>query len=181
MADAGTKSRNPERGTSGPQAMWAISSMGMELAAVITGFTLLGYFGDRHFQTEPVLLLIGVGLGVIGGGYSFMRNALRISRRFSASSPPKRTGVRADPGSYRTFEPRPATGKSSRDMFVRQEVQPADEADGLRFPPGFADDEELEAQTDAGDCDAERPDDLHRPAPETTHKPHEPKDTRDAP
>ncbi|MBN2445092.1 MAG: AtpZ/AtpI family protein [Phycisphaerae bacterium] len=54
--------------------------MGMELAAAIVGLTLAGYWVDLHFQTQPRGLLVGAILGVVGGFYNFIREALQLSR-----------------------------------------------------------------------------------------------------
>jgi len=54
--------------------------MGFELAAVIVGLTLVGLWVDRRFGTGPTGLLIGAGLGIVGGFYNFIREALRMNR-----------------------------------------------------------------------------------------------------
>ena len=56
------------------------AGMGVELAAAIIGLTLLGLWVDYRFQTGPIGMLIGVGVGVVGGFYNFVRDALRLSR-----------------------------------------------------------------------------------------------------
>jgi F0F1-type ATP synthase assembly protein I len=56
------------------------TSMGFELAAAIIGLTLVGYWVDHHFQTLPVGVLVGAGLGIVGGLYNFIRAAQRMSR-----------------------------------------------------------------------------------------------------
>lgn len=57
-----------------------LSGIGVELLAAIAGFTLIGYWLDRKFDTEPWGLLIGALLGVIGGMYNVIRQALRATR-----------------------------------------------------------------------------------------------------
>ncbi len=54
--------------------------MGVELAAAIIGLTLLGLWIDHRFQTRPTFLLVGVGLGIVGGFYNFIRQALQLER-----------------------------------------------------------------------------------------------------
>jgi len=51
--------------------------IGLELIAAIAGLSLLGYFLDRHYETEPYLVLIGVTLGVVGGVYNAIRQVIR--------------------------------------------------------------------------------------------------------
>jgi F0F1-type ATP synthase assembly protein I len=55
-------------------------SIGMELAAAVAGFTLVGYWIDRHYHTGPWGILIGVALGLVGGMYNLIRSALASSR-----------------------------------------------------------------------------------------------------
>jgi F0F1-type ATP synthase assembly protein I len=56
------------------------AGLGFELAASIVGLTLLGLWIDYRYSTGPKGVLIGVGLGVVGGLYNFVRAALRLSR-----------------------------------------------------------------------------------------------------
>ena len=46
---------------------------GFTLFASVAGFTLLGWFADKFFQTAPWLLVVGLVLGSIGGFYQFVR------------------------------------------------------------------------------------------------------------
>jgi F0F1-type ATP synthase assembly protein I len=46
---------------------WVASSS--FFGSILSG-TLLGYFGDRIFDTKPILILVGFGLGAYSG---FMR------------------------------------------------------------------------------------------------------------
>jgi len=46
---------------------------GFTLFASVAGFTLLGWFVDKFFQTAPWLLVVGLVLGSIGGFYQFVR------------------------------------------------------------------------------------------------------------
>lgn len=62
------------------------SSLGIELAAAILGFALLGYWIDRHFKTHPWGLLICVLLGIVGGLYNLIKVALKASDETSATS-----------------------------------------------------------------------------------------------
>ncbi len=63
------------------------AGMGFELAASIVGLTLAGLWVDYHFETRPVGVLIGAGLGIVGGLYNFLRAALRIGPRAASRGP----------------------------------------------------------------------------------------------
>ena len=53
------------------------AGLGMEFAAAVAGLTLLGYWIDRRYDSEPWGLLIGAGLGLIGGMYNMIREAMK--------------------------------------------------------------------------------------------------------
>ncbi|MCG8455538.1 MAG: AtpZ/AtpI family protein [Holophagales bacterium] len=54
--------------------------LGAELAAALIGFTLLGLWIDRSYQTGPWATLVCVGIGLVGGFYNFLRSSLKILR-----------------------------------------------------------------------------------------------------
>jgi len=56
------------------------SGMGMEFAAAVVGLTLIGYWIDRHYGCGPKGVLIGAVLGIIGGGYNFIRESLQAAK-----------------------------------------------------------------------------------------------------
>ena len=60
------------------------SGIGLELAGVIGGPALLGYWVDRRFATQPWGLLGGVVLGLVGGLYNLVRESLEASREAKA-------------------------------------------------------------------------------------------------
>ena len=62
-----------------------LSGIGIELAAAVAGFTLAGYWWDRHFHTGPWGLLIGLALGLVGGTYNLIRQSLNASRDAASS------------------------------------------------------------------------------------------------
>lgn len=63
------------------QSSWVrFSALGVELAAAILGFTLVGYWVDRHWGTAPWGLVVGVLLGVVGGLYNLIRQSLAASQ-----------------------------------------------------------------------------------------------------
>jgi ATP synthase protein I len=56
------------------------SGVGLELAGAVAGFALVGYWIDRHYGTTPWGLVVGVALGMVGGLYNFVREALQATR-----------------------------------------------------------------------------------------------------
>jgi F0F1-type ATP synthase assembly protein I len=56
--------------------------MGLEFAAAVAGFALVGYWIDRHYDTSPAGVLIGAVLGLIGGTYNLVRESLAAFKRF---------------------------------------------------------------------------------------------------
>jgi F0F1-type ATP synthase assembly protein I len=55
--------------------------MGTELAGAVCGMTLAGYWIDRHFGTGNKGVMILATLGLVGGMYNFIRQALELSKR----------------------------------------------------------------------------------------------------
>ena len=55
------------------------SGIGFELAGVIGGLALVGYWIDRRFGTAPWGILGGVVLGLVGGLYNLVRESLAAS------------------------------------------------------------------------------------------------------
>ncbi len=60
----------------------SMAGMGFELAAAVAGFTFLGIWIDRRYDSEPWGLLICAAIGVVGGLYNFVR-AARIAAQAS--------------------------------------------------------------------------------------------------
>jgi F0F1-type ATP synthase assembly protein I len=67
----------PESGGRGQ----GLSGIGFELVAAVVGFTLIGYWWDRHFGSSPWGLLTGVALGLIGGTYNLIRQSLSAFKK----------------------------------------------------------------------------------------------------
>ena len=58
------------------------AGLGLEFAAAVAGFALVGYWIDRHYETGPWGLVIGAALGLIGGTYNLVRQSLAAFQRF---------------------------------------------------------------------------------------------------
>ena len=56
------------------------AGMGTELAGAVCGLTLAGYWFDRHFQTGNKGVVTGAIIGIVGGGYNFIREAMALSK-----------------------------------------------------------------------------------------------------
>ena len=63
-----------------------LSGLGIELAAAVGGLTLAGYWWDRHFGTAPWGFWIGLIIGMVGGMYNLMRQALNAIRDVTSGS-----------------------------------------------------------------------------------------------
>ncbi len=84
-----------------PQMEWPrLAGMGLEFAASVGVFMLIGWWIDRHWQIEGhKALLTCTVLGVIGGMYNFIRQAvaaLRQSEREARERRSRRHDVPAD-------------------------------------------------------------------------------------
>lgn len=55
-------------------------SLGFNFAAAVAVFLFIGYAIDRNYGTSPWGVLIGTFLGLIGGMYNMIRQALAASR-----------------------------------------------------------------------------------------------------
>lgn len=67
--------------------MVRFAGMGVEFAAGIVVFVLVGYWIDSKLDSAPIGVVTGALLGCVGGMYNLIRNAIRLSRTMS---PPKR-------------------------------------------------------------------------------------------
>ena len=59
-----------------PSGMMRLAGLGVELAATVGGACLLGYWIDRHFETGPWGLVVCSLIGVVGGLYNLIRQAV---------------------------------------------------------------------------------------------------------
>jgi F0F1-type ATP synthase assembly protein I len=80
----------PEVDPKSRSSLARLSSIGIELVAAIVGFTLVGYFWDRHFGTQPWGVLIGALLGLAGGMYNVVRQSLTAVKETGPVTPAKR-------------------------------------------------------------------------------------------
>ena len=74
------------------------SGVGLELAGAVAGFALLGYWVDRHYGTQPWGLVTGFVLGIVGGLYNFVREALQATREAKQEDTAARIEARDDSG-----------------------------------------------------------------------------------
>lgn len=68
---------------------WGI---GFEYAAVVGGFTFVGYWIDRYYDTSPGGILIGAGFGLVGGTYNLIREGMAASREAQCQAKKKESG-----------------------------------------------------------------------------------------
>lgn len=65
--------------------LWAISGLGAELFGAIAGMGVLGWLIDRFVVgSGQTWLFVGLAIGIIGGGYNFIRQALHLNRKAAA-------------------------------------------------------------------------------------------------
>lgn len=60
--------------------------MGFDFAGAVGGFVFFGYWIGRHYGSERWGVLIGAVLGLVGGMYNLIRQALRASREMDENS-----------------------------------------------------------------------------------------------
>jgi F0F1-type ATP synthase assembly protein I len=70
-----------------------LSGIGVEVAAAVAGFALVGYWVDRHFASAPWGLVIGLVLGLVGGLYNLVRESLAAARSAAAADDRKNDGA----------------------------------------------------------------------------------------
>ena len=56
------------------------SGIGLQLAGGVAGCALGGYWIDRHYGSQPWGLVVGLALGIGGGLYNLVNEALQGSR-----------------------------------------------------------------------------------------------------
>ena len=63
-----------------------VTTIGVEYAAAVAGFGLIGWWIDGRWGSKPWGVLIGAGLGLIGATYNLVRAATAAMK----SGPPKK-------------------------------------------------------------------------------------------
>ena len=61
------------------------SAAGMEFGLSVVIGALMGYFLDRHFESGPLCLVLGLGFGMAAGIRSLMRITRKVLRDHQAS------------------------------------------------------------------------------------------------
>lgn len=64
---------NPREKNKGLIAFGIYGSIGFQLAATVVGGLLIGNYLDHKWGTEPILALVGLLLGALGGFYNLFR------------------------------------------------------------------------------------------------------------
>jgi len=59
---------------------WAIVGAGFQLAFSILFFMGMGYLADRRLGSRPLLMLVGLVVGMAAGFYAFWMRVLAASR-----------------------------------------------------------------------------------------------------
>jgi len=78
-------------------------NLGFELVAAVVGFAAIGYWIDRATESYPRWTVIGAVLGIIGGLYNLIREALKLpSTLDNKYTPPDQT---SQPTEIRTDDP----------------------------------------------------------------------------
>ncbi len=114
--------------------LWRLSGLGIELTASIAGMALLGFLLDKWWGTLPWMLIACLAMGFVGGGYNFIRQAVRLNK--SSADAYRRahpTGPRGKQTEGPGGGPKSRNGKPD-DWFERESVEPWD-GDDVGDPP----------------------------------------------
>ena len=77
---------------------WVRSAgMGIDFAAAVAVFVLIGYWIDRRFGSSPWGVLVGAGLGLVGGMYNLIRQGLKATRQAVKDDEERRAAERDRP------------------------------------------------------------------------------------
>lgn len=76
--------------------LWGIGGMGLELAGAIILLGLIGWAVDRKLGTAPWFALAGAVIGMVGGGYNFIRRARAMTK--AGNNPRKTHSAPTPPG-----------------------------------------------------------------------------------
>jgi F0F1-type ATP synthase assembly protein I len=67
--------------------MMRVAGIVGEFSAAIIGGFVLGWLIDRWAGTSPRWTAILAGVGIVGGGYNFIRRAMALNKADSAGGP----------------------------------------------------------------------------------------------
>lgn len=81
QVQSGENPREPQRERS---ALLRFGGMGTEFAFGLVGLLLLGMWIDQRWSISPRGAITGVVIGIIGGGYNFIRQARKLMREQEA-------------------------------------------------------------------------------------------------
>jgi len=56
-------------------------TLGIQLAAGVVIFFLIGWWLDTRYETSPTFKLIGLGIGSIGGLIKFLKSAIELGKK----------------------------------------------------------------------------------------------------
>jgi F0F1-type ATP synthase assembly protein I len=56
-------------------------TMGIQLAAGIVIFFLIGWWLDTRYETSPTFKLIGLGVGSVGGLIKFLKSVVELDKK----------------------------------------------------------------------------------------------------
>lgn len=102
-------------------------NIAIEFIGSVFGMALLGWLADRALKSEPVGLLVGIGVGLVGGMVNLIRQGIALNKAMEAER------RRKEPSSAQTTK----QTQQSRDEWFHRETPQEDE--DVRFPPGFDD------------------------------------------
>ena len=68
---------SPMTGTDRKRSRWIRhSAIGIEYAAAVGGFAVVGWLIDRHYDTGPWGIVVCAALGLVGATYNLVRESL---------------------------------------------------------------------------------------------------------
>lgn len=126
--------------------MWKLSGLGMEFAAGIIGMAGLGWAIDRWAIKSGgnTALLVCAGIGIIGGGYNFIRRALILNKeaaRAYKAAHPRKDPSRAAAAQESMFKRTEGEilEEDDDDTLTKLWSEPEDDSDGPAGPAGSDD------------------------------------------
>lgn len=71
----------PGKSSDGGNELWRLSGLGIEFASAIAAGGLAGWLFDQWQGTQPKGVLVGLIVGIVGGGYNLIRQAVAANKR----------------------------------------------------------------------------------------------------